>query len=388
MKLVVLDDHVTPYRIPLFARLSQHVASLTVLYCARRLQERRWEVPADLPYDHQFLPAIPIRLRRPPYDDPRTILVNPTLFTHLIRLKPDVVVGYSFSVPAITAFLYARTRSIGYVSWSTDTLHTERYLGIAQKFVRRLIIPRAEACIAPGPGAREKFLAYGAQPEAVHTAVQSADNAWFRQAAHLARINNLSYEGLPELGGEYILYVGFVSDRKGISQLLDAFSIVANKRPSSHLVIAGDGPRRPEMERRARTGALAGKVHFVGHVKQADLPVLYAGARMFVFPSLEDTFGVVLSEAAACGLPLISSMFAGASQVYVQDDENGWVVDPRAPEPFARRMLALLDDDELQERMGRRSQELAQSHTIETGARDFLGAVAQASRQKSPARHE
>src|SRR5687768_10584954 len=128
LRAVILNDQITPYRLRLFEGLRAAGIDATVLYSARRLPGYDWHIPESLGFPHRVLHSAILRLRRPPYNDPRLIAINPTLFSEIARLDPDVVVGYSFSLPAWTAFVYARLRGKKFVSWSTDTLHSERHL--------------------------------------------------------------------------------------------------------------------------------------------------------------------------------------------------------------------------------------------------------------------
>src|SRR6188474_454816 len=102
MRAVVLNDQITPYRLRLFEGLRAAGIDTTVLYSTRRLPGQDWQIDAPSGFAHRVLPHLVLRLRRPPYNEPRLIAVNPTLFTELVRLNPDVVVGYAFSLPAWT----------------------------------------------------------------------------------------------------------------------------------------------------------------------------------------------------------------------------------------------------------------------------------------------
>ena len=371
-RLVVLDDHITPYRVPIFTRLQHEDVDLRVLYCSARLPDRQWEIPKGLPYPHEILPNLQIRLRRAPFGERRVILVNPTLGWRLLRLEPDVVVGYAYSVPTWTAFAFARLFGKRFISWSTDTLHTERHIGHWQSLIRRVIIPRADACVTPSAAGLARFVRWGAKADRVRIAPQGPDVGALQETLRESRQQD-SGGGSPE--GPVILYVGSLSERKGVLLLLDSFRDVHAQIPDARLHLVGEGRLRGELMRRIEALGLGDAVRLVGFVPHADLATWYARATVFVLPTLEDTYAVVLAEAAACGLPLVTTPFAGAAAEVVREGFNGVVADPRDPKEFARKILAVLSDKEELSRMSRNSIEMARGLGPEVAARRIVEAT-------------
>ena len=147
-------------------------------------------------------------------------------------------------------------------------------------------------------------------------------------------------------GDTLLLSVGRVSPEKRLDVLLEAFAQARAIRDGLRLVVAGDGPAREELERRAPEG-----VRFVGEIRGVDLARLYASADVFCFPSTTDTFGQVLVEAGAAGLPVVAARAGGAPEL-VADWRTGLLV-PRDDAPaFAGALLALADDPERRAEMG------------------------------------
>lgn len=94
-------------------------------------------------------------------------------------------------------------------------------------------------------------------------------------------------------------------------------------------------------------------------------------ADVFVFPTLGDPYGLVVDEAMACGLPVISTSAAGEIRDRIEQGVNGYIVPPEDSASLADSMLKLAQDGELRERMGRISAEKIQGHTPEQWAKDF-----------------
>ena len=108
-------------------------------------------------------------------------------------------------------------------------------------------------------------------------------------------------------GKTTLLYVGRISQDKGLDLLLEAFRLIAAQRDDVRLLVVGDGPYLGEL----RAKAAPGPVTFAGRMVHEELPAVYGGSHLFVFPSAADTFGKVVLEAQACGLPAIVSDAGG-----------------------------------------------------------------------------
>jgi glycosyltransferase involved in cell wall biosynthesis len=115
---------------------------------------------------------------------------------------------------------------------------------------------------------------------------------------------------LPE---KYLLFVGRFIEVKNLTRLLEAFGRAGDDEVVRgwKLVLAGDGPLRGEIERAVQTEPLRGRVVLPGMVPTCNLPQLYARAAALILPSIVETWGLVVNEAAACGLPLAVSERCG-----------------------------------------------------------------------------
>jgi len=131
------------------------------------------------------------------------------------------------------------------------------------------------------------------------------------------------------------LYVGRVSSDKRVEILLQTAHLIERRGPAVCFVIAGDGPARELLAADAPAN-----VRFVGEVHGAELARLYASADLFCFPSTTDTFGQVLLEAAASGLPAIAAAAGGALEL-VEDGETGLLVPPDDPAALADAVRSL-----------------------------------------------
>jgi glycosyltransferase involved in cell wall biosynthesis len=136
-----------------------------------------------------------------------------------------------------------------------------------------------------------------------------------------------------------LLYVGRVSKEKNLPLLADAFKRVCRLVPNVRLIVIGDGPYLAEMKK-----ALAGwPCTFAGYVQGMDLAEAYAGADLFVFPSTTDTFGNVILEAQASGLPVVATDAGGPSE-NVLPGQTGLVVPGDDIEAMVQAVSGLIAD--------------------------------------------
>jgi phosphatidyl-myo-inositol alpha-mannosyltransferase len=152
-------------------------------------------------------------------------------------------------------------------------------------------------------------------------------------------------------GQATILFVGRLETRKGFPTLLDAYARLRRTRIDARLVVVGDGPMRWGYEAETR-GRDIPDVEFCGHVSAELLPRYYASADVFCSPAIKgESFGIVLLEAMASGVPVVASAIPGFSQV-VDTGVNGILVPPRDPDSWMHALQTLLDDAERRRAMG------------------------------------
>jgi glycosyltransferase involved in cell wall biosynthesis len=146
-------------------------------------------------------------------------------------------------------------------------------------------------------------------------------------------------------GKKVILWVGRMSPEKGLDFLALTYNRLRHKRDDVQLVLIGDGPYREQL-----TGLLPG-ASFLGYRTGDELATIYASADVFVFPGRAETFGQVLLEAAASGLPAVVTAGTGVDE-NVARDVTALVVPPGDASGFVAALERLLDDEPLRQKMG------------------------------------
>jgi glycosyltransferase involved in cell wall biosynthesis len=163
----------------------------------------------------------------------------------------------------------------------------------------------------------------------------------FRVYPREAIQNTLERLGLP---ASYILYVGTIEPRKNLPLLVQSYKqLVTMGKTKEHLVLVGRlGWGYDAVLKQIESPELKHRVHLVGYVHQHDLPLVYAGATLFVYPSLQEGFGFPPLEAMACGVPTISSQ---TSSLIENLQGAAILVPPDDQESLTEAMDQLLNDE-------------------------------------------
>lgn len=178
---------------------------------------------------------------------------------------------------------------------------------------------------------------------------------------------------------EVVVYVGRLSAEKNLDLLISAIEHVRHSRPNAKLLLVGDFDYRPTLEAKARASSAAKAIIFAGQMPRALLGTPLALAKVFVFPSLTDTQGLVLHEAALAGLPIVMTDRL-VSQV-VKNNQNGLYAKPTAVS-FAEKIVKILANKTLQKSMGSHSKQIARHFSERAQSQKIVQLYQQIIRQR------
>ncbi|MEZ4590643.1 MAG: glycosyltransferase family 4 protein [Chloroflexota bacterium] len=351
--VLLLTNTPAPYRLPVFAALAEQVA-LTVLYCEPQQPDRLWQVDLDTAVSQKLLTHRTVNLPG------LSLTLNPGLAQQLTQIPFDVAIaGENFShFPAVIALQRAarqQKRPFGLWSEAIDTAYASGHL--LSNLYRRWLYGRTAGFLAYSEAAKQFLLWRGAPEETIVRGYQIVPPQQL-PAPSLDRASlGLSDE-------QVVLYVGYFNMRKGLDLLLRAFQQVA--QANDRLVLLGDGPEKSRLQQLA---AKDGRILFPGYLEGAQKSSWYAASDLFVLPTRHDPWGLVVNEAMAFGLPIITTTAAGCAELV---QENGIVVPADNLEALARALTDLLANPAKRATMGQQSRERIAPYTVSAARDAFL----------------
>ena len=282
-----------------------------------------------------------------------TVPSLPALVDHLARCT-DLVQLATPGPMGIAGLIAARMLGLPVIAqYHTEVADYAAHM-TGMPFVRELVGPivgwfyqQADLCLAPSAAVDKRLVELGVPRARIQRVARGVDPDLFhprrRDRAALAR---------HEVGrGPVALYVGRLSREKNLDTLAAAWRLVHATHPDATLLVVGDGPYA--------SAAVGPNVIQLGARHGEELAALFASADVFAFPSETETFGNVVIEAAASGLPIVVAA-AGAAHEHVIDGITGEVCPGRDPTAFARAIVQLFDDAPRRQRMG----EAARAHAL------------------------
>lgn len=285
--------------------------------------------------------------------------------------RPDVLVSLYAEPSFLVGWFLARLRGIKTAFWCQVTIDRWVKRTRWKDAIKRFVFSRVDATLGSGEESRAFAMRYGISSEKAMCLPHSIDVIHYAEGSNQARLERDSLRGGMGLEGIVFIYVGRFWWGKGITYLLDAFKQVQNKNVFVvSLLLVGDGLEEGELKQQCINRGIKNVV-FAGFKQRPDLPAFYAMADVFVFPTLGDPYGLVVDEAMACSLPVISTSAAGEIRDRIEEGINGYIVPPENSSALAERMLELAHNVELRDKMGKRSYEKITDHTPDKWAQSF-----------------
>jgi glycosyltransferase involved in cell wall biosynthesis len=287
-----------------------------------------WETPrASEPFE--WVTLFPDRVLE---DLPRRACAR-AMSEALGRDRPDAVVACGYSRPessAMLAWARGQGRPAVLMSESQAIDHPRVWW---KEAVKRRRVRKFSSALVGGPRHRDYLVTLGMPSGRIALGYNAVDGDAFAAAASAFRQDHGGRSGLP--ARPYFLAVSRFAPEKNLSALVEAYSRYRREArdPSSawDLVLCGDGPAAAGVEAEVAASGFAGSIHRPGFLQAGALARWYAFASAFVHPSLMEPWGLVVNEAAACGLPLLVSERAGCVETFVPDAgaTTGRRFDPR-----------------------------------------------------------
>lgn len=297
---------------------------------------------------------------------------------HLFRFKPQVIFSNSFGIWTLLALLFkpfGRWRVV--IAYEGSSPGVDFRNSPARLAIRRAMVHVADACITNSHAGKDYLL------DLLNTPTEKVFVQPYEVPCPTKLLESAKAVELSELRSKrpVFVFVASLKPRKGLHLLLEACALLKEQGCDDYtLWVVGDGPQRQELEVFCQQHGLTECVQWIGPVEYDLVGAYFYRADVFILPTLEDTWGVVVSEAMILGKAILCSQFAGASEL-VMDGKNGYVFDPNDKYAVASAMRRFIEDRELSDRMGQHSIQIMSQYTPEAAA-DFMAKVASLVLQK------
>lgn len=391
MRLKIFASHPVQYHVPFYRALLDAGADVDVMFYHRGTAGQRAldeEFGISIEWDLDLLSGYPYHIGldgRATYSLAEQLRLVPGLAKRVLgaRHVPLLLMGWSSELAWLTWLLRVVTRSpIIILSETTPQSFSLRPKPFWRVQLLHWLILRTQAVLFIGQRNRQFYETIGVPAQKLFYTPYSVDNARFAEAieSNRPRTRELrqSYGLDPEL--PVFLFCGKLIPKKRPLELLGAF-LQAGLQDQAQLVYVGEGQLRPEIEARA-SAAEASHVHCLGFFNQSQMPLAYLLGDLFCLLSGPDeTWGLVVNEAAVCGVPMILSDAVGCGPDLL-DERNGWVVPLDDPDRLAATLVEAYNRRDEWPIMGSASKQRVSSHTYDEMTAGVLLALRHLEKEK------
>lgn len=301
MSIAFVTGTLTPYNRRLYdAFAGTYGERLHVLACTDLEPHRDWAVAAPQHFELQVLPGL-----RRHVDDLRHVYLNPAVVSRLRRIRPEAIGLGGFSPTMVLAAGYARLTGTPYGIGTDGALSTDPgETSAPHRAMRRLLVPKARFGICASPESVKLLARWGLPPE--RSTVVPLVPAWDPPQ---------ETPGFADRPFD-LLFAGSLNEQiKGALFFAEVAGRLKQRRPHLTVRVTGRGPDREAMQARLSAHGIAAQ--FDGPLQPEAMIAAFSSARLMLFPSRSDPWGLVANEAVQCGTPVLGSPHAVSSPCFI-----------------------------------------------------------------------
>jgi len=373
-RVLLMTNIITPYRLPLFnAILEKGNIYFKVVALAEKEKNREWKlVKNEIKFDYQILPGWHWFIWGKKRE--AAIHINKGVFKIFLEYKPDIIIVSGYDDLAYwQAFVYCKLYRKKFILWNGTTLLSTGSTRGIKGLLKRIIVRGADRYIAYGIKAKEYLEYFGAEGGKIYIGSNTVDMDYFRSRVEEYRNGDNFLRERKQNPKYLLLCIGQLINRKGIIQVLRALDVLEDQEIGFFII--GSGPEENKLKDFCKEKKLK-NVFFEGFQQQETLVRYYALADIFILPSFEEVWGLVVNEALASGLYVLSSKYAGASYDLIKEGWNGEVFDPGNVEEIVK--LIKKSKDKIKNIRWKRdeiNQHASREFSIEKSADEFIKAI-------------
>lgn len=383
MKVLYANPIFLNYRLPYYKRLNELFdGEFYVLYSVNRYKNRYdkllEEIPSvmgknAIPYEKELLYNTYERsFKKYNIEKGKKIPFTRGLLKEIRKIKPNVLITEGFfqwtPLLVLYSFIFRKPLFMGY----ERTPHTERNCGIIKKIHRKITNLFISGYLVNGSETEKYLLSLGVSKDKIHIGGMSADSKGLISA--ISRFyqndrNDFKSRYNANKGLVY-LFSGQIVKRKGVKYLLEAWVKHTEVYPDDKLILIGIGDLYDTFKDEYKD---CKSIYLEGRIEYDNVYKYYAIADVFILPTIEDNWSLVVPEAMACGLPVATSIYNGCYPELVKKDVNGFVFDTFKQETILES-LDYFHHVNLKE-FGRKSIELEKPFNTDNCARRTYDAI-------------
>jgi glycosyltransferase involved in cell wall biosynthesis len=367
-KVVILHNIISPYKTLLFNALCKIYSNLEVFYISETEHRREWEInKGDLKFPYKIMFDFPV-------DEVSPASMFKETWKHLNASKPDLLIidGYSYAYSWAGLF-WAKKHKKKIILWSSSNEDDHKRV-FYKESIKSFFIKNCDAYNAYGTKSKDYLIKLGAKKDRVFIVGNNTDNSFYYRETLKWRgkrdILRQEYKILPN----NFLYVGRFSAEKNILFLLDAYKRAVEGNDNWGLILVGNGPQKLDIEHYIEKFNVR-NVFLPGFKQKDEIPKFFAMSDVFILPSTSETWGLVVNEAMAAGLPVLVSRKCGCYPDLIKESENGFSFDPYDRNQLVSLLKAIIDNQVDLKRMGEVSLRIIEDYTPEKAADIILNTI-------------
>ncbi|SEN61570.1 glycosyltransferase family 4 protein [Paenibacillus sp. OV219] len=361
MRVLFITNIPAPYRVDFWNELGLH-CDLTVWFEASSEKDREWEIDGlGKNFKYKFLNGYTFGLDKH---------LNLGIIGELRNSKFDIYIMGGYSTPTeMLAITWLKFNRIPFLL-NSDGGFIKRGENPLLKNIKRFFISSAAAYLSSGKNCLKYLMYYGATEREVYEYPFSSVSFSPNDRMSLSPADKVEIRNNLQLREKVVLSIGRFISLKGFDTLIKSFELIDDNKTT--LVLIGGGPERANYEALIKEYELTDKVVLIDFLQKNELIPYWNIADLFVFPTRNDVWGLVLNEAITFGLPIIATTGAGASFDLVEQNKNGFVVEVDDIQDIANKTRLLLNDEDLRKQFGSHSREISELFTVKEMVKKHL----------------
>lgn len=336
MKVLYCNPSFWEYRLPFYEELNKLFnGHFHIIYSTKRFEHGHTQLLEDTlkrlgenahPYENELMFDVKTRSFNDFSEGGKQIPLPFGLWRRICRVKPDVLITEGFFQWTPWVQLWALLHRVPVFMGYERTMWTERNNSKVKTWIRKIQDKLIAGYFVNGSETKKYLLSIGVKEEKIHIGGMSADGSGLRQgiAAMTPEEKELLRFKYKKEGGLLYLFCGALIERKGVEPLLEAWEEHVKQYPQDSLVLVGGGELYNRITE--RYGHIP-SVYIEGRKEYNEVAKYYGICDVFILPTIEDNWSLVIPEAMSCGLPVATSIYNGCHPELIHEGENGCTFD-------------------------------------------------------------